>query len=245
MSEQKTVEALVLRRRDVGEADRRLTLLTREDGRMNVIARGARKAASRLAAISEPLTLGEFHVATGTKQAYVLQASIRDVFPGLRADYNRLTLALGLAEVYAAFTQGGVSHEDEFDSLVNGLHAIEVAENTSAAAVWALLRALDIEGVAPYWLHYVDTEGEILETPCYVSPSAGGPVTFEVGRRTRDAYLAKVEVLIGLQKTSELSLPPPKLRMADEALKVLFHYLCHVCHDPLPALRVAVGEQVK
>lgn len=245
MSEQRTVEALVLRRRDVGEADRRLSILTREDGRLSVVARGARKAASRLAAVSEPLTLAEIHIATGTKQSYVLQASIRDVFPGLRMDYDKLVLALGLAEVYAAFTQGGVSHEDEFDCLVNGLHAIEASENSAAATVWALLKALDMEGVAPYWLHYVDTEGEILETPCYVSPSAGGPVSFEVGRRTQDAFLAKVEVLIGLQKTSELEFPPPKLRMAQDALQVLFQYLRHVCHDPLPALRVAVGEQVK
>ena len=40
-------EAIVLRRQDVGEADRILTLYTPRQGKLRVIAKGARKPASR------------------------------------------------------------------------------------------------------------------------------------------------------------------------------------------------------
>jgi len=50
------VDAVVLRHSDYGEADRLLTLYTRQRGKMRVIAKGARKIASRKAGHIEPFT---------------------------------------------------------------------------------------------------------------------------------------------------------------------------------------------
>jgi DNA repair protein RecO (recombination protein O) len=59
------LRALVLRRRDAGESDRALTLLTEERGLVEVVAKGARKVGSRLAGCSEPLAVCELEVAKG------------------------------------------------------------------------------------------------------------------------------------------------------------------------------------
>ncbi|MDD4753342.1 MAG: DNA repair protein RecO, partial [Desulfitobacteriaceae bacterium] len=48
MSKIYSVEALILRARDYGEADKILTLYTREQGKVSAIAKGVRKPKSRL-----------------------------------------------------------------------------------------------------------------------------------------------------------------------------------------------------
>ena len=50
------VEAVVLRHSDWGEADRLLTLFTREMGKLRVVAKGVRKLRSRKAGHLEPFT---------------------------------------------------------------------------------------------------------------------------------------------------------------------------------------------
>ena len=62
-----TVEAIVLRRRDSGESDRRLTIFSRELGKIDVVAKGAKKPTSRLRGVSEPLNVGRFTYASGKK----------------------------------------------------------------------------------------------------------------------------------------------------------------------------------
>ena len=49
-------EAVVLRHADWGEADRILTLYTREQGKVRAVAKGARKMRSRKAGHLEPFT---------------------------------------------------------------------------------------------------------------------------------------------------------------------------------------------
>ena len=53
-------DALVLRSRDWREADRLVTLLTCDAGKITVLARGVKKSKSKFAALVEPLTLGRY-----------------------------------------------------------------------------------------------------------------------------------------------------------------------------------------
>src|SRR5688500_15988706 len=97
-----TVTAIVLRRKDSGERDRRLTLLTPELGKVDAIAKGARKGASRLAGSSDPLAMARMTLAKGKVNLFVTQAQPIHSFRGLRTDFERLSLALALVELYGA-----------------------------------------------------------------------------------------------------------------------------------------------
>ena len=59
------VEAVVLRHVDYGEADRMLTLYTRQLGKTRALAKGARKIASRKAGHIEPFTYVKLQLAQG------------------------------------------------------------------------------------------------------------------------------------------------------------------------------------
>lgn len=67
----KTIEAIILSRRDFGEADRLLTAYSREEGKVKILAKGSRKLKSKLAAHVEPFTNGKYFVAEG-RSFYIL-----------------------------------------------------------------------------------------------------------------------------------------------------------------------------
>lgn len=60
-----TDEAIVLRRVDYGEADRVLTLLTKERGKLGALAKGARKPSSALSTVTDLFVHGRFQLVPG------------------------------------------------------------------------------------------------------------------------------------------------------------------------------------
>lgn len=53
---QNQLEGIVIRTRPYGETNKIVTLFTKEAGKITCMARGAKKPASRLAAITQPFT---------------------------------------------------------------------------------------------------------------------------------------------------------------------------------------------
>lgn len=122
-------ETIILRRSDFQEADRRLTLLTPDRGRLNVIAKGVRRPASRMAGHLELFTLAKVFVVRRRSLDLVVQAETVQVFPELRTDLSRLPYAYQAVETAHILVQEEVEAHAEFVLLVKVLGALA----TSAA----------------------------------------------------------------------------------------------------------------
>ena len=68
-------EAIVLKRFNYGEADRILTLLTKREGKMTVIAKGVRKPSSRKRGHVELFNHFSAHIANGKGMGILIEAS--------------------------------------------------------------------------------------------------------------------------------------------------------------------------
>lgn len=235
-----TVTGIVVRRRDSGESDRKITVISAESGRLDAIAKGARKSGSRLSGSSEPLTVAKFTLAEGRNTRFVTQAQPMGGYPKLRSDFDRLSLALGLAEFYAHTTIEGVPTPEAFDALHSGLVALEQHPNPIAAMIWALGQALELEGVWPDWVHCVHHGSEPTTSPCFVSPIAGGFLCDECARTASHGFWVRSEVLIGLARVVDLESPPTNFRFAEEALFAAAEFAEHNAHANLPALQSAL-----
>ena len=230
-----TVEAIVLRRKDTGESDRRLTIFSRELGKIDVVAKGAKKPASRLRGVTEPLSIGQFTFASGKKQKFVTSAQPRSSFPGLRTDFDRLNLGLSWAELLGQVLPWEQPFEEAFDLCFITLKQLETHSIPAIALVWAEVKLLELTGFLPSFNRCVLTESKILESEGYFSPSAGGYVTAEQAGQISDRYLVRAEVLYGLAALSSLDKPPTSLKFALECLVTLQPVWEYVCEAPLPA----------
>ncbi len=81
---------LVLRHADYGDYDRMVTLFTPENGRLDAIARGCRRAKSPLVNAVEPFTSGIYQLYSRRGRMSIDQCEIKENFYPLRTDYDRL-----------------------------------------------------------------------------------------------------------------------------------------------------------
>jgi DNA repair protein RecO len=241
----------VLRRRDAGESDRRLTILTREQGKIDIVAKGARKSGSRLAGSSDPLTVAQLGLATGKKNSFITQTQPIASFRGLRTDYERLSFALALLELYAAVVPYEQPDADLYDLLFVSLQALEVHSKPQPALVWAQLQLMSYAGFLPQFAESA-LSGEPLSlttshkpqatSHTYLSPDAGGYITASESGSFGDRFTVRPEALMGLAKTAELSEPPPNLKFADECLIALFPFWRHIAETKLSANESIINE---
>jgi DNA repair protein RecO len=219
-----------------------LTLLTREQGKIDVVAKGARKSSSRLAGSSDPLVVAQLALATGKKNLFVTQTQPLASFRGLRTDYERLSFALALVELYATIVPYEQADPELYDLLLASLEALEKSEKPQPALVWAELRLLSYAGFLPQFEVSAVSGEAIRENDAYVSPDAGGYVTTAESISFNDRFRVRAEALLGLAKTAELAAPPPNLKFADECLIALFPFWRHVAETQLPANQAVVNE---
>jgi DNA repair protein RecO (recombination protein O) len=145
-------EAVVLRTHKLGEADRIISLLTREHGRIRAVAKGVRRTTSRFGARLEPCGYVNVQLAKGRSLDVITQVETREPFgQSIGSDYGRYTTATAMLE--AADRLVAEEHEpatQQFLLLVGGLRALVAqAHDTSLILDSYLLRSLAIAGYAP------------------------------------------------------------------------------------------------
>jgi DNA repair protein RecO (recombination protein O) len=144
-------EAIILRRQAVGEADRVITLFTREHGRLRTVARGVRRTTSRLAGRIEPFTHARLLLARGRTLDVIAQAEVVAAFAGLRADLTRSAYAAYVAELVDRFLPDRDRNESVFALLRTTLAALNQAagEDAQVLALWFALHLAAELGYRP------------------------------------------------------------------------------------------------
>ena len=95
------VEGIILKRRNLGEADRILTILTKESGKIAVKAPGVRRIASRRSAHVELLNFSQFTLYTSPKafMPIVTEAQTLDNFSAIKRNLYKIGVAYYICEL--------------------------------------------------------------------------------------------------------------------------------------------------
>lgn len=168
-------EAVVLRTHKLGEADRIITVLTRQHGMVRAVAKGVRRTTSRWGARLEPFNHVDLQFAEGRTLDTITQAETLDPFHSrLGLDYERYTAGQAMLETAERL----VPEEKEpalqqFLLLVGALRALSGGAHTAGAIMDSyLLRAMAVAGYAPSFDHCVGCGEEGQHR--FFNPSAGG-----------------------------------------------------------------------
>ncbi|MGB8213161.1 MAG: DNA repair protein RecO [Anaerolineales bacterium] len=190
------VEAVVLRHADWGEADRILTLYTRERGKVRAIAKGARKIRSRKAGHLEPFTRVTLQLAKGHDLLIVTQADTLDANLALGADLVKTGYASYVVELLDRFT-----YEDEtenyaiFRLLTEVLGRIATETQPWLAIRYYEVHLLDLLGYRPHLFECANCGEQIQAVDQFFSPAAGGVLCPKCGAGLPGAWNVSVDAL--------------------------------------------------
>jgi len=98
-------QAIVLKSEETGEADRFITLLTSNYGKIKAKIRGVKKAKAKLAYASFPFNFGEYILIKTGRSYTVINCSYIDNFQALTADLNRYWAGAGILEIANALSR--------------------------------------------------------------------------------------------------------------------------------------------
>ena len=145
-----TVQALVLRVTDYNDRDALLTLLTREQGKLTVKARGLRRKNSPLVAPCQLLAYGDFTLFEYRGSYTINEATAIELFTPLRRDLVKLSLGTYFAQCASVIAQEDLPNPELLSLVLNclyGLSVLELPEEQVKAAFE--LRAACIAGYTP------------------------------------------------------------------------------------------------
>jgi DNA repair protein RecO (recombination protein O) len=198
-------EAIVLRRHDLGETDRILTLFTRDRGKIRAVAKGVRKPSSRKAGHVELFVRADMLLAEGRSLDVLTQVELLDAYLPLREDLMRATYAAHAVELVDAFTEDADESRPVYMLLRDGLGWIAKTGDLQRTARFYELRMLDLAGYRPELFRCVMCDEKIEAVDQFYSVADGGVVCRECSIRTprvRALSLRALKVLRYLQTRS-------------------------------------------
>lgn len=174
-------QGIILKYTNLGEADKILTILTRNNGKIKAIAKGCRKPKSSLLSASEVFVFSEFVLYKGTNFYHITQAATRETFYNLRKDLLKLSYATYFVELADAVSEESIPSERLFLLLAKTLYYLSTGEIATGLLHLAYqLKLMDISGFRPNLSRCVNCRG-IKDTYLRFDAELGGVVCNECG----------------------------------------------------------------
>ncbi len=225
--------AIILKRREQGEADRVITIFTPEYGKRVVIAKGVRKPTSRKAGHLEPFTHASLMLAKGKTWDIITGAQTVTSFRKLREDLDLTAYAYYFCELLDAFVQEDDPHPEMYDLLLTAFRRLETSPDLALTARWYELILLKHAGFAPQLFQCVQCGEKIQPVTNYFSNERGGVLCPRHGEGASGAEpipLNALKVLRYIQTQPyphimQLALTPGTSRQVEKVMGDYLRYL--------------------
>ena len=142
-------DAIVLSRFELGEADRVLTVLTPDYGKLKVIAKGVRRMKSRLGGSLEPFAELRIALSHGRTFEHVTQVSVGHAWLKMRDSLESAATAWYLAELAERTSEEGAVAEPLYTLLRRAYELLDSGMEPGRVARWYEMRLMDELGQRP------------------------------------------------------------------------------------------------
>ena len=152
-----TSEGIVLGRKNYGEADRILSVYSKDHGRVSLMAKGIRRPKSRKRGHLEIFSLLNFQAVSGHGIDMIIEADITDDFKEIRKSLPKVSLAYYFMEVVGKITHENEKNQELFDLILESLNGLKDGSKLKQLRFNFIQKLLTIMG---YW-----PEGQELKDP--------------------------------------------------------------------------------
>jgi DNA repair protein RecO (recombination protein O) len=234
---------VILRRRELGETDRIVTIFTREHGKQRVVAKGTRRPGSRLAGHLEPFMVTNVLIARGRNLDIISQAECLTPFSRLRTDERAIGAAGLCAELIDSLTAEDQPHPQVFELLTGSLDLLEQGADPRRVTLVFEHGLLASLGYRPEVQRCTACGQDLEPVPCGFSLDAGGVVCHRCMRPASGLTLVSVDALKVLRmldrgdvtRVLKLRIPDP---IIDEVDRLLADYVRQIVGKDSQARRV-------
>jgi DNA repair protein RecO (recombination protein O) len=239
--------AVILKRMDLGEADRIVTLFSRDIGKIRAVAKGVRRTTSRSAGHLEPFTLSDVMFAVGRELDVISQADTLESFRAVREDLVLTTHAYYLAEMVDMLTEERLENRAVFDTLVDGLRDLARTPDARLVLIVFHVRLLEALGYRPELRECVTCRATIEPERNHFSALSGGVLCPGCGPREATARAigtSALKLLRFVQQTDGQRGVSVPAHVSREAEALLRDYAEHIVERRLrsPALIARVQD---
>ena len=226
-------DAIVLRRLDYGEADRILTLLTREHGKLAAIAKGARRSKARNGSSLDLFGRSRMMLAKGRNLDVVAQVERRGDVRHIAGDLRRTAYAGLVSEIADKVLEDRHPVDDVFELVAGTLDRLnDVNRSARVDAAWFVMRMLDVLGYQPQLFDCAGCSQPLPEADAWFSPLLGGVLCSRCGAHDQAGSPVSVNSLKVLRVMASdqgelfdrLRLPAPVLEQVEQALQAQLEY---------------------
>lgn len=195
-------EAVILKRINLGEADKILTIFTPNFGKLRVVAKGVRKVTSRLAGHVELFTRSQMLLAKGRNLDIVTQSETIDAHRPMHDDLSRLARASYAAELLDKLTPDALESYPSYKLTVEVFQLLSSDPDPDRVLRWFELQLLGYLGYAPELTRWVECHNELAPVVNAFSPALGGVVCASCRRigMGRDLSVNALKVLRLMQR---------------------------------------------
>ncbi|TFH37663.1 MAG: DNA repair protein RecO [Anaerolineales bacterium] len=188
-------EAVILRRRDLGEADRLLTVFTREFGKLRQIAKGVRRPRSRKAGHLELFNRVRLLVARGRELDIITQAEAIESYPNLHTDLLLVGYAGYAIELLDHFTVDAEQNAKLYQLISETLERLDQGEEPNGVVRHYEVRLLDEVGFRPELFRCVACRSEVRPEAQFFSYEKGGVLCPACGGQERSSVTISLPAL--------------------------------------------------
>ncbi|MGM9850478.1 MAG: DNA repair protein RecO [Bacilli bacterium] len=143
------IEGIIIKDSSYSETSKLVTLITKEHGVINLLAKGAKTLKSPLRSTTTKLTHGYFNIIyKESKLSTLKEVDVIDYYKNIKQDINKISYASYILELVEQVIKQ-TNNEEVFDNLVYSLKKIEENMNPLVITNILELKCLDYLGVMP------------------------------------------------------------------------------------------------
>ena len=227
-------DAIVLSRFELGEADRVVTLITPEHGKLKAIAKGIRRQKSRIGGSLEPFAELRVQLARGRTFDVVTQVAVANPWLRLRDRLDSAATAWYIAELADRSLEERHAAEPLYALLRRAYELLDAGMAPGRVARWYEMRLADELGVRPELERCVECDRvlELTDTFRWVPPLGGvlcgrdtGPPAARTALSLEGLKLLRAYQRLDAEGLADLRLPAAVEREVESAMRAFVGYV--------------------